>query len=95
MVRKEVLQFCARSTEAEKTAKSISERKAKEVRRAILAKDVEWQVWLEELAEQVVKLSKAGYLDTGTIAELKTRITSSFLTELLVRAKVADVPPPA
>jgi hypothetical protein len=41
MLRKEVLQSFALSAKAEKTAKGVSERKSKEVQRAILAKDVE------------------------------------------------------
>jgi hypothetical protein len=43
MRHKEILQSFAVSVKAEKTAKGISEKKGKEVQRAILAKDVEWQ----------------------------------------------------
>jgi hypothetical protein len=41
MLRKEVFQSFALSAKAEKTAKGSSERKGKEIQRAILAKDVE------------------------------------------------------
>jgi hypothetical protein len=43
MLCKQVLQSLALSAKAEKIAKSVSERKSKEVQRAISAKDVEWQ----------------------------------------------------
>jgi hypothetical protein len=42
MLGKEVLQFFALSTKAEKTVKGISKKKGKEIQRVILAKDVEW-----------------------------------------------------
>jgi hypothetical protein len=42
MLHKEGLQSFALSAKAEKTGKGISERKGKEVQRAISAKDVEW-----------------------------------------------------
>jgi hypothetical protein len=51
MLHKEVIQSFALSTKAEKTAKSVSERKSKAVQRAILAKDVEWQAQFKELGE--------------------------------------------
>jgi hypothetical protein len=86
---KEVLQCFALSTKVEKSAKGDSERKGKEFQRAISAKDVEWQVWFEELAEQIAKLSKAGCLDADSIAEVKTRIASHSSTALLVMEKVA------
>jgi hypothetical protein len=89
MLCKEVLQSFALSAKAEKTAKGVSERKGKEVQRAISAKDVEWQARFEELAEQVAKLSKAGCLDAESIAEVKTRIASRPSTALPVREKVA------
>jgi hypothetical protein len=41
MLRQDVLQFFALSAKAEKTAKGISERKVKEVQRAISAKDID------------------------------------------------------
>jgi hypothetical protein len=59
MLREAVLQSFTLSATAEKIAKGVAERKSKEVQRAILAKDVEWQVQFEKLAEQVAKLSKA------------------------------------
>jgi hypothetical protein len=48
-------------------------------------------VQFEALAEQVVKLSKAGHLDAESIAEVKTRISSHTSTALPVRKKVAEV----
>jgi hypothetical protein len=42
IVHKEVLQTFALSAKAEKMAKGVSERKGKEVQKAILAKDVEY-----------------------------------------------------
>jgi hypothetical protein len=80
---------------AKKTAKGISERKCKEVRRAISAKDIEWQARFEELAEQVAKLSKAGCQDTESIVEVKLRIASCPCTALPVRAKGAEATLPA
>jgi hypothetical protein len=41
MLCKEVLQSFGLSIKADKTSKGISERKGKEVRRAIMAKDIE------------------------------------------------------
>jgi hypothetical protein len=73
----------------------VSERKGKEVLRAILAKDVEWQTLFEELAEQVTKLSNARCLDAERITEVKTRITSHSSTVLPLREKVAEAAPPA
>jgi hypothetical protein len=64
MLHKEVLQSFALSTKAEKTAKGISKKKGKEIQRPIVAKDIELQARLEELAEQVAKLPKVGHLDT-------------------------------
>jgi hypothetical protein len=90
MLRKEVLQSFALSAKAEKTAKGISERKGKEVQRAILAEDIEWQAQFEKLAEQVAKLSKARRLDAESIAEVKTRIASYPSTALPVREKLAE-----
>jgi hypothetical protein len=95
MLRKEVLQSFALSAKADKTAKSVSERKGKEVQRDISAKDVEWQARFEELAEQVAKPSKAGRLDAESIAEVKTRIASCPSTALLVTQKVMEAAPPA
>jgi hypothetical protein len=51
MLCKEVLQLFALNTNAEKTTKNVFKRKGKEVQRAILAKDVEWQVRVKDLAE--------------------------------------------
>jgi hypothetical protein len=51
MLRKEVLQSLALSAKAEKTAKSVSKRKGKEVQRTISAKDVEWEARFEELTK--------------------------------------------
>jgi hypothetical protein len=79
MLCKKVLQSFALSTKAEKIAKGVFKRKGKEVQRAISAKDIEWQVRFEELVEQVAKLLKARCLDTESIAEVKTRITSEGL----------------
>jgi hypothetical protein len=52
--------------------KSISELNGKEVQNAILAKDIKWQPNFEELGQQVTRRSKGGYLDTESIAEIKT-----------------------
>jgi hypothetical protein len=95
MLCKEILQSFAPSAKAKKSANSISKRKGTEVSRAILAKDVEWQVQFEELAEQVAKLAIAACLDAESIAEVKIRIASRSSTALLVREKVAEVAPPA
>jgi hypothetical protein len=95
ILRKEYLQSFTLSAKGEKTAKGISERKGKEVKRAIFAKDIEWQVRFKELAEQVAKLSKARRLDAESIAKVKIRIASRSSTALLLREKVADAAPPA
>jgi hypothetical protein len=95
MLHKEVLQSFALSTKAEEIALGVSERKDKEVQRAILAKDIEWQAQFEELAKQVAKLSKAGLLDAESIAKMKTRITSHQSSTLPVREKVAKATLPA
>jgi hypothetical protein len=42
ILRMEVVQFFALSAKAEKTAKGVSERKGKEVQRAISAKNIDW-----------------------------------------------------
>jgi hypothetical protein len=91
----EVLQSFPLSAKAKKTTNGISERKGKEVQNAILAKDVEWYAWFEELAEQVTKLSKARCLDAQIIAEMKTRIPSHPSTALAVRDKIAEASPAA
>jgi hypothetical protein len=54
------------------------------------AKDVEWQVRFEELAEQVAKLWKARCLDAESMTEVNTRIASHLSTALPVREKVAE-----
>jgi hypothetical protein len=60
----------------------------------MLANDVEWQVWFQEFAEQVAKLSKPRRLDTESITEVKTRIASYPSTTLLVREKNMEATPP-
>jgi hypothetical protein len=47
MLYKEVLQSFVLSTKAEKTAKGVSEKKGKEIQRAISAKDIEWHTLFE------------------------------------------------
>jgi hypothetical protein len=51
-------------------------------------------VQFEELAEQVAKHSKPGYLDAESIAKVKTRIASCRSTALLVTEKVVEAAPP-
>jgi hypothetical protein len=92
---KEVLYWIVLSTKAEKTAKGVSKMKGNEAPRAISAKDVEWQIRFEELAEQVAKLSKACQLDAESIVEVKTRIASCPSTALPVREKGAEATPRA
>jgi hypothetical protein len=95
MLCKDVLESFALSANAKKTTKGIPERNGKEDQRAISAKDVKWQVWFEELAEQVTKVLKAGHLDAESILEMKTRISSRSSTTLPVREKVAKAATPA
>jgi hypothetical protein len=85
MLRNKVLQFFALSAQAEKTVKGSSERNGKEIQRAISAKDVEWHMRFEELAEQVAKLPKAGCLNAESIVKVKIRIASQPSTTLPVR----------
>jgi hypothetical protein len=51
---------------------------------AILAKDIEWQAYFEELAKQVDSFSNAKYLDTESNTEIKTHIASWLYIALLV-----------
>jgi hypothetical protein len=78
---------------------SISERKGKEVQRAISAKEIEWQARFEELGEQVATHSEAGHLDAESITEVKTRITCHQSTTFPVRKKGVEAtllaPPPS
>jgi hypothetical protein len=76
-------------------AKGVSERKGKEVQRVYLAKDVEWQAWFKELAEQGAKLSKARRQDAESITEVKTMIASCGSIALLVREKIVEAMPRA
>jgi hypothetical protein len=94
MLHKEVIQSFALSAKAEKTAKNIPNRQGKEVPMAISAKDIEWQAWFEELAEQVAKLLKAEHLDAETMAEVTIRIANCLSTALPVREKVAEAASP-
>jgi hypothetical protein len=71
MLHKEVPQSFALRAKAEKTDKGLSPRQGKEVPRAILAKDIEWQARFEDLAKHISMLSKSVWLDAKSIAEVK------------------------
>jgi hypothetical protein len=95
MLRKEVLQSFALSVKAETIVMCVSERKSKEVQKAILAQDVEYQARFEGLAEQVAKLSKPRPLDVESIGEVTTRIASHLAIILPVREKIVEASSPA
>jgi hypothetical protein len=63
MLCKEVLQSGVLRAKAEKAAKGVPWRQGKEILRDISAKDVEWQAQVNDLAEQVAKLSNPVCLD--------------------------------